>query len=327
MVDGVLLLVDASEGPLPQTRFVLRKALAKKLPIVLVVNKVDRQRRPDRRGGRGDLRAVPGSARRRRDPRPELPGGVRLGPGRPRLADRAGERRDAGQRRSRAAVRHHPGAHPRPRATSRARPCRPTSPTWTPRPTWAGWPCAGSSPARCGATRSSPGAGPTGRSRTIKLSEMLITEALDRVPAEIARTGRHRGHRRHPRDHHRRDPVRPGRPEAAAADHRRRAQHLDDHRHQHLSAGRAGRQEPDRPAGQGPAGRRAGRQRLHPGVPHRAAGHLGGAGSRRAAARGAGGDDAARVLRADRGQAAGRHPGDRRPYPRAGGAADHRRAG
>jgi GTP-binding protein len=46
MVDGVLLLVDASEGPLPQTRFVLRKALAKRLPIILVVNKVDR---PDAR--------------------------------------------------------------------------------------------------------------------------------------------------------------------------------------------------------------------------------------------------------------------------------------
>ena len=42
MVDGVLLLVDASEGPLPQTRFVLRKALAKQLPIVLVINKTDR---------------------------------------------------------------------------------------------------------------------------------------------------------------------------------------------------------------------------------------------------------------------------------------------
>ncbi len=42
MVDGVLLLVDASEGPLPQTRFVLRKALEKKLPVVLVVNKIDR---------------------------------------------------------------------------------------------------------------------------------------------------------------------------------------------------------------------------------------------------------------------------------------------
>jgi GTP-binding protein len=46
MVDGALLLVDASEGPLPQTRFVLRKALERRLPIVLVVNKVDR---PDAR--------------------------------------------------------------------------------------------------------------------------------------------------------------------------------------------------------------------------------------------------------------------------------------
>ena len=42
MVDGVLLLVDASEGPLPQTRFVLRKALESRLPVILVINKVDR---------------------------------------------------------------------------------------------------------------------------------------------------------------------------------------------------------------------------------------------------------------------------------------------
>ena len=42
MVDGILLLVDASEGPLPQTRFVLRKALQARLPVILVVNKVDR---------------------------------------------------------------------------------------------------------------------------------------------------------------------------------------------------------------------------------------------------------------------------------------------
>src|SRR3954462_8266916 len=46
MVDGVLLLVDASEGPLPQPRFVLRKALESRLPVILVVNKVDR---PDAR--------------------------------------------------------------------------------------------------------------------------------------------------------------------------------------------------------------------------------------------------------------------------------------
>src|SRR6202040_1003029 len=46
MVDGVLLLVDAAEGPLPQTRFVLRKTLERRLPVIVVVNKVDR---PDAR--------------------------------------------------------------------------------------------------------------------------------------------------------------------------------------------------------------------------------------------------------------------------------------
>ena len=46
MVDGIVLLVDAAEGPLPQTRFVLRKALAQDLPVILVINKVDR---PDAR--------------------------------------------------------------------------------------------------------------------------------------------------------------------------------------------------------------------------------------------------------------------------------------
>jgi len=46
MVDGALLLVDSSEGPLPQTRFVVKKALAKKLPIILIINKIDR---PDER--------------------------------------------------------------------------------------------------------------------------------------------------------------------------------------------------------------------------------------------------------------------------------------
>ncbi|HSL74649.1 MAG TPA: GTP-binding protein, partial [Ilumatobacteraceae bacterium] len=46
MVDGIVLLVDAAEGPLPQTRFVLRKALGRNLPVILVINKVDR---PDAR--------------------------------------------------------------------------------------------------------------------------------------------------------------------------------------------------------------------------------------------------------------------------------------
>lgn len=46
LVDGAILLVDASEGPLPQTRFVVKKALEKNLPIILVINKIDR---PDER--------------------------------------------------------------------------------------------------------------------------------------------------------------------------------------------------------------------------------------------------------------------------------------
>ena len=68
MVDGVLLLVDASEGPLPQTRFVLRKALEARLPVVLGHQQGGPPRRPHRRGRRRDLRAVP-RPRRRRDTR------------------------------------------------------------------------------------------------------------------------------------------------------------------------------------------------------------------------------------------------------------------
>ena len=65
MVDGVLLLVDASEGPLPQTRFVLRKALEARLPVVLVRQQGRPPGRAHRRGHRRGLRAVPRPRRRR----------------------------------------------------------------------------------------------------------------------------------------------------------------------------------------------------------------------------------------------------------------------
>ena len=134
MVDGVVLLVDASEGPLPQTRFVLRKALAAKLPVILVVNKTDR---PDARidavvaeamdlllGLASDLAdEVPDLDL---DCRPQRSGGLRLRQGRPRLAEPARRWHAAGRRGPGAAVRHHHGARPGPVLQPGRRRCRPT---------------------------------------------------------------------------------------------------------------------------------------------------------------------------------------------------------
>ena len=64
MVDGILLLVDASEGPMPQTRFVLRKALESRLPVILRRQQGRPPRRPHRRGRRRGLRALPRPRRR-----------------------------------------------------------------------------------------------------------------------------------------------------------------------------------------------------------------------------------------------------------------------
>ena len=78
MVDGVILLVDASEGPLPQTRFVLRKALEKNLPVILLINKVDRpdsriaEKIVSKRTSRFVSSGIPPSAGRVRDARPAL---------------------------------------------------------------------------------------------------------------------------------------------------------------------------------------------------------------------------------------------------------------
>ena len=188
MVDGVLLLVDAHEGPLPQTRFVLRKALEKRLPVVLVVNKVDR---PDARiaevvdetyelfldldadedqidfpivychakAGRASLdRARPTA------PCPDHP-------------------------RPRAAVRTRSSTRSRRRHTTRARRCRRTSPTSTPRRTSAGWRCAGCTTARSSKGQTVAWCRADGTVERVKITELLMTEALERVPAET-RPGR-----------------------------------------------------------------------------------------------------------------------------------------
>ena len=113
MVDGVMLLVDASEGPLPQTRFVLRKALEARLPVVLVREQGRPPGRAHRRGGGRGLRAVPRPRRRRvadrvPDRLHERQGGLGLA---------RGGRRGRGPA---AAVRPARRAHPRARPTRTA---------------------------------------------------------------------------------------------------------------------------------------------------------------------------------------------------------------
>jgi GTP-binding protein TypA/BipA len=188
MVDGVVLLVDASEGPLPQTRFVLRKALAKNLPIIVVVNKVDR---PDARitevveetyelfldlledadtdvldfpvvyasakAGRASLTA-PGNG--------EMPDAENLGPLFATILDSI----PAPEYEEGAVLQAHVTNLDASPYLGRLALCR----------VFAGEMRRGQVVAWCKQD---------GTIQNIKLTEMLITEALDRVPAEIARPG------------------------------------------------------------------------------------------------------------------------------------------
>ena len=187
MVDGVLLLVDASEGPLPQTRFVLRKALQKRLPVVLVINKVDRSDARiaevvdetyelflDLDADENQIefpivycQAKAGRASLTRPADGSMPG--RTGP------------------RGRCS---RPSWRPSPRRpTPRAPRCRPTSPTSTPAPTSAGWPCAASTRARSRKGQPVAWCRTDGTIERVKVTELLMTEALDRVPVDQAGPG------------------------------------------------------------------------------------------------------------------------------------------
>ena len=187
MVDGVLLLVDASEGPLPQTRFVLRKALELKLPVVLVVNKVDR---PDARTEEVvnevyelflDLDADESQI--------EFPivyanaraGHAGLGPGRAR-------------RRSRAAVRHAARDDPARRRYDPEHPLQALVTNLDASP-YVGRLALLRDPPRHAAARArrSRGAARTATIETARVTELYITEALDRVPP--TRPGRARSSR------------------------------------------------------------------------------------------------------------------------------------
>ena len=226
MVDGVLLLVDASEGPLPQTRFVLRKTLEAHLPVILVVNKVDR---PDARiaevvdevyelfidlgadehqiefpivyanarAGWASLDAdVEGSDLKplcelilERIPAPEYEEGHPF--------QALVTNLDASPYLGRLALCRVRNGHVR----------------------------KGEQVAWCRID---------GTIERVKIVELYLTDALDRVPAERRRARRHHRGRGNPGDHDRRDARRPRRPATAAATDRRRAEPLDDRRHQHV---------------------------------------------------------------------------------------------
>ena len=213
MVDGIVLLVDACEGPLPQTRFVLRKALNADTARRARGQQGRPSRRPHRRGRRRDLRAVPRPARRAPQPgRPRLPGRLRVCEGRPGLARRT--RRTAACRTPPTSSRSSaPSSRRSPRRrTSRARRCRPTSPTSTLRRSSGGSPCCASTTARSRKGQTVAWMKRDGSKQNVRVTELLDHRGPRARARRLRRPRRHRGGRRHPRHHHRRDPGRPGEP-------------------------------------------------------------------------------------------------------------------
>ena len=320
MVDGVLLLVDASEGPLPQTRFVLRKALEARLPVILVVNKVDRPGRAHRRGrGRG-ARAVPRPRRRRGADR--VPDRLLQRQGRPGLA-RPRARRASRSRlcstccSSRSRRRRYDPGHPlQAHVTNldaspyvgRLAICRVRNGTIR----------RGQQVAWCRAD---------GTVQRVQVAELYVTDALDRVEADEAGPGEIiavAGIADITIGETLADPEDPRPLPVITVDEPSLSVTIGINTSP--LAGRR-RDQADRPPGAGAARAGADRERLAARARHRPARRLGGPGPRRAAARDPGRADAPRGLRADGRPAAGAHPGGGRQAARAGRAAGDRRAG
>ena len=325
MVDGVVLLVDACEGPLPQTRFVLRKALAARLPVVLVINKTDR---PDARIDEVvdetyalflDLDAD--------DDQIEFPiVYCSSRAGRASMTKPAnGEMPDHGE--PGPAVRHPARRRSRRRPTSRARRCRRRSPTSTRRRSLAGSACAGSSRARSASGQQVAWMRPDG----------TVDPDQDHRTADDRGAGAGSGRARRPPAT---SSPSPGSPTSPSARRWRIPSEpvalppitVDEPAismtvgiNTSPLAGKDGGTKLTARQVKNRLDAEAGRQRLDPGADHRAAGHLGGAGARRAGAGDPGGDHAPGGLRADHRQAAGGHQDRRRRGARAVRAADRRR--
>ena len=234
MVDGVLLLVDASEGPLPQTRFVLRKALERRLPPIVVINKIDRQdARPQEVLNEVydlfiDLDATEDAAR--------LPGALHQRPARARRAPTptcSGRGPAAAVRRDRRSTSRRRAGDPR-RAAADAR----RQPRLQRLP----------GPHRHRPHLQRPGAGSATRWRSAsstasvqqtQVTKLFAFDGLKRIEIDAGGRGRHRLPGRHRRTSRsaRRSPTSSTRaPLPPIAD--RRADGLDDLRRQHVAVGR-----------------------------------------------------------------------------------------
>ena len=264
MVDGILLLVDAAEGPLPQTRFVLRKALEARLPVIVVVNKVDRSDARvaevvheieelfldlDADEHQIDFPIVYCNARA---------GRASLDADDPDL--QAAGRRPAtavSSRCSSCSLEHVPAPEHDPDHPLQALVTNLDASPYVGRLALCrvrhGTLRRGAPVAWCRAD---------GTVETVKITELYLTEALDRVDADEAGPGRDRRDRRPRRRDHRRDARRRRRPAPAPGHAHRRPEPVDDHRHQHLAARRQGGQPAHRPPGEEPPRRRARRQRV-----------------------------------------------------------------
>ena len=182
MVDGVMLLVDASEGPLPQTRYVLSKALEAKLPPILVINKIDR---PDARAQGGPQRGLRPLHRSRRGRRPAgLPRALHQrqaghGQHRPRPSP---ERTCS---RSLKPSLHHPAGQRRPRR----RRCRSWSPTSTTPTTWGAWPSRACSTEPCTTGTRSNISKRDGSLHKTKITKLFTFNGLKRTDTEETQVG------------------------------------------------------------------------------------------------------------------------------------------
>ena len=322
MVDGILLLVDAADGPMPQTRYVLSKALERHLPAVVVINKVDRaDARPDEVADEVyelffDLDA--------KDHHIDFPDRLHGGPHGPRRhRNRHPGRRCGPDRSARCDRGHHSGAVGQPGGADPGS-GHESRRIGLPRP-----PCHRPS------LRGDVAAGNHHRSLPRERGRAPDQTQAD-PPDGVLRVGpsRDRGcegrrslrRRRLPRSRDRRHLRRPGQPRAPPPTHRRRAGAQDDVRREHLATVGPGWEVLDLEADPGPAQAGDTGERLHPARRHLVTRGGRGSGEGRAPTRRAHRVDAAGGLRASGEPARGGDPDDRRKASRAGRAGGGRRA-